>query len=112
MIFVLELAAEIFSQANKFSLNRLDIEKAAYYTRNGCVSPSLLVLALLYLERLKTCNPKYLTKVSPTELFLISLVSNYFKTVNKKGLKTFNEILSFFLNSGCRIKIFARQWRR
>ncbi|KAK6625074.1 hypothetical protein RUM43_005365 [Polyplax serrata] len=71
---VTELAAEIFSQTNKFSLNRLDIEEAARYTTDGCISPCLLVLALLYLERLRSSNPKYLTKVSPTELFLISLL--------------------------------------
>lgn len=76
MFSVIELAAEIFSETkSKFSLDYLDIEEAANLSHYACVSPCSLVLALLYLDRLKTSNPKYLAKVSPSELFLISLVS-------------------------------------
>ena len=75
----LELAAELFSEVkNGKSLERLDLEEAATMTRNACVSPCSLVLALLYLERLKSCNPDYLQRVAPSELFLVSMVNTNF----------------------------------
>lgn len=77
-----ELAAELFSEAQRGrSLDLLHYDKAAVVSRNTCASPCSLILALLYLERLKTYNPDYLKKVAPSELFLISLVfeSNRFK---------------------------------
>jgi hypothetical protein len=74
-IFVSELAAELFSEVkSRHSLERLDLEEAAAMSRNACVSPCSLVLALLYLERLKTCNSDYLQRVAPSELFLVSMV--------------------------------------
>ncbi|KAJ8680032.1 hypothetical protein QAD02_015819 [Eretmocerus hayati] len=72
---VTELAAEIFTGVkNGRTLERLDVEEASRISRNACVSPCSLVLALLYLERLKDCNPEYLQKVAPSELFLVSLM--------------------------------------
>ncbi|XP_069686078.1 protein CNPPD1 [Periplaneta americana] len=72
---VSELAAELFSEVkNGQSLERLDLEEAAAMSRSACVSPCSLVLALLYLERLKTCNPEYLQRVAPSELFLVSMM--------------------------------------
>lgn len=55
-------------------LNRLDVGRAAELTKETCASPTSLVLALLYLDRLRTSNPKYLTTVSSTDLFLVSLM--------------------------------------
>ncbi|XP_058797885.1 protein CNPPD1 [Phymastichus coffea] len=72
---VTELAAEIFTEVkNGQTLERLDVEEASQISRNACVSPCSLVLALLYLERLKDCNPEYLKRVAPSELFLVSLM--------------------------------------
>jgi hypothetical protein len=72
---VSELAAELFSEVKSgHSLERLDLEEAAALSRNACVSPCSLVLAVLYLERLKTCNPDYLQRVAPSELFLVSMM--------------------------------------
>ncbi|KAL7293114.1 hypothetical protein TKK_0013267 [Trichogramma kaykai] len=72
---VTELAAEIFTEVkNGQTLERLDVEEASQISRNACVSPCSLVVALLYLERLKDCNPEYLQKVAPSELFLVSLM--------------------------------------
>lgn len=74
-LFVLELAAELFSEVKKeCSLDRLHVDQAAEISRNTCVSPCSLVLALLYLERLKTCNSEYVEKVAPSDLFLVSMV--------------------------------------
>ncbi|XP_022124375.1 uncharacterized protein LOC110999568 isoform X2 [Pieris rapae] len=61
------------------SVRRLHADQAASIARSACVSPCALVLAILYLERLKLCNPDYLTATSPADLFLVSLmVSNKF----------------------------------
>lgn len=77
--FVAELAVELFSEIKSgYSLERLDLEEAAAMSRNACVSPCSLVLALLYLERLKTCNPDYLQRVAPSELFFVSMVKSDF----------------------------------
>lgn len=72
---VTELAAELFTEVKgDYTLERLDVEEASKISRNACVSPCSLVLALLYLERLKDCNPQYLQQVAPSELFLVSLM--------------------------------------
>ncbi|XP_076232755.1 protein CNPPD1 [Calliopsis andreniformis] len=72
---VTELAAELFTEVKSGrTLERLDVEEASRISRNACVSPCSLVLALLYLERLKDCNPEYLQRVAPSELFLVTLM--------------------------------------
>ncbi|KOC59606.1 Protein CNPPD1 [Habropoda laboriosa] len=72
---VTELAAELFTEVKSgHTLERLDVEEASRISRNACVSPCSLVLALLYLERLKDCNPEYIQRVAPSELFLVSLM--------------------------------------
>lgn len=67
------MAAELFTGVNH-TLERLDVEEASKISRNACVSPCSLILALLYLEKLKDCNPEYLQQVAPSKLFLVSLV--------------------------------------
>ncbi|XP_029160659.1 uncharacterized protein LOC114932552 [Nylanderia fulva] len=72
---VTELAAELFTEVKSgHTLEKLDVEEASKISRNACVSPCSLVLALLYIERLKNCNPEYLQQVAPSELFLVSLM--------------------------------------
>ncbi|CAG9772279.1 unnamed protein product [Ceutorhynchus assimilis] len=72
---VTELAVEIFSEAQRGkSLNRLQLNTAARISRNACVSPCSLVLAMLYFERLKKCNVDYLERTMPADLFLVSLM--------------------------------------
>lgn len=72
---VTELAAELFSEAQRGkSLNRLHLDTASEISRNACVSPCSLILAILYLEKLKICNPEYLERISPSDLFLVSLM--------------------------------------
>lgn len=74
-MFILELASDLFSEFQQGqSLNLLYCDDVADISRKACVSPCSLVLALLYLERLKQCNVEYLRCVDPSKLFLISLV--------------------------------------
>ncbi|XP_023941113.2 protein CNPPD1 [Bicyclus anynana] len=77
---VTEISCEMWSDAQRGrSLRRLHADAAARIARSACVSPCALVLAVLYLERLKRCNADYLTAAAPDHLFLISLmVSNKF----------------------------------
>ncbi|CAK1582378.1 unnamed protein product [Parnassius mnemosyne] len=77
---VTEISCEMWSEWQRGrSLRRLRADAAAGISRGACVSPCALVLAILYLERLKTCNGDYLTAAEPADLFLVSLmVSNKF----------------------------------
>ncbi|XP_063973543.1 protein CNPPD1 [Diachasmimorpha longicaudata] len=89
---VTEFAAELFSEVkNGCTLERLDAEEASRISRNACVSPCSFVLALLYLERLKDCNPEYLYTVAPSELFLVSLmIASKFLNDNGEEDEVFN----------------------
>merc|ERR1712004_658604 len=49
-------------------LGRLDMARAADISRQACAGPNSLVLALLYLERLRRRNPDYLSTVSSADL--------------------------------------------
>ncbi|CAH1397651.1 unnamed protein product [Nezara viridula] len=70
-----ELAVELYSEVKMGrSLERLRIEDASDISRNACISPCSLVLAVIYLEQLKSTNPVYVDRVAPSELFLISLM--------------------------------------
>jgi len=55
-------------------LGRLSMSRAADMTKQACAGPNSLVVALLYLERLRKRNPEYLTTVSSADLFLVSLL--------------------------------------
>jgi len=55
-------------------LDRLDVSRAAEITRETCASPTSLVLAFMYLDRLRSSNTKYLSTISSTDLFLVSLM--------------------------------------
>jgi len=59
---------------DKRQQERLDVQRAAQVSRETCASPTSLVLALLYLERLRGSNPGYLNSVSSADLFLVSLM--------------------------------------
>lgn len=73
------LAVDTFSKyARTDTLEFLDIDMAAEIGRHACVSPTALVFALVYLERLSVNNPGYLKTIKPSELFVVSLVSNNF----------------------------------
>merc|ERR1719242_584574 len=73
-----QLAVETFTNvgldALGDSLGRLDVARAGEMTRTACVGPNSLVLALLYLDRLRRNNPDYLTSISSADLFLVSMM--------------------------------------
>merc|ERR1719209_2878992 len=73
-----QLAVEQFTSCGLDALGeklgRLDAARAGDITRNACAGPNSLVLALLYLEKLRRRNPDYLTTISSADLFLVSLM--------------------------------------
>lgn len=74
------------------NLGRLDVGRASDISRNACASPTSLVLALLYLDRLRRNNPDYLNTITSTDLFLVSLlVANKFLHDDGEEDEVFND---------------------
>ena len=55
-------------------LEVLDLNYASSLSEKACISPCSIVVALIYMERLKKKNPEYIKTTSPTDLFLISML--------------------------------------
>ena len=55
-------------------LEKLCLDFAANLSRETCLTPCSLVLALIYLERLCIKNPNYVSSIPSSKLFLISVV--------------------------------------
>lgn len=74
-----EYAADLFSETHKgYSLNRLHqvtVDKLE-------VGPCSMIMALIYLDRLNATDPKYVRQMTPTELFLLSIVSTFWIVFN------------------------------
>lgn len=77
-LFIVLAVNTFASTARKDTLEFLDVEMAAEIGRNACVSPTALIMALIYLERLSGHNPGYLNSIKPSELFVVSLVNTVF----------------------------------
>jgi len=69
-----QLAVEQFADVGLTKLARLDMARAADMSREACAGPTSLVLALIYLDRLKKQNPQYLKTISSADLFLVSMM--------------------------------------
>lgn len=55
-------------------LEILDMTYASSVSRSASISPCSMVLALIYMERLKQQNPEYLLSASSCDLFLVSMM--------------------------------------
>nr|SVE74182.1 EOG090X069C [Daphnia barbata] len=55
-------------------LEKLCFEYAAELSREACLSPCSLVVALIYLERLCQSNPNFVSSLPSSKLFLISVM--------------------------------------
>ncbi|TRY61308.1 hypothetical protein TCAL_01451 [Tigriopus californicus] len=70
-----ELCVEEFGRDHpQAGLNRLCLQRAAEITSVTSPTPTALLLALLYLDRLRQKNPGYLHRISATDLFLVSMM--------------------------------------
>lgn len=59
-------------------------QTACLCLREACISPCAMMLALVYIERLRHRNPEYLQKISSSDLFLISMVCVWASDVTLK----------------------------
>lgn len=73
-----EVTVQLFEKtvtSGSRGLDVFDMNFASSVSRQACISPTSIMLSMVYLERLKRKNPEYLRRVSPCDLFLVSIVS-------------------------------------
>lgn len=71
---VTDIAVEFFQKSAPSPIRKLHKKYAAHVAREACISPCAMMLALVYIERLRHRNPEYLQKISSSDLFLISMM--------------------------------------
>ncbi|XP_074520301.1 protein CNPPD1 [Halichoeres trimaculatus] len=112
---VTDIAVEIFQKSAPSPIRKLQKKYAAHVSREACISPCAMMLALVYIERLRHRNPEYLQKISSSDLFLISMMvaSKYlydegeeeevfndeWGAAGKLDVKTINNLEMNFLNA-------------
>ncbi|XP_063323362.1 protein CNPPD1 [Pelmatolapia mariae] len=112
---VTDIAVEIFQKSAPSPIRKLQKKYAAHVAREACISPCAMMLALVYIERLRHRNPEYLQKISSSDLFLISMMvaSKYlydegeeeevfndeWGAAGKLDVKTVNNLEMNFLNA-------------
>ncbi|KAE8581400.1 hypothetical protein XENTR_v10024776 [Xenopus tropicalis] len=70
---VTDIAVELLQKAAPSPIRRLQKKYAAHVSREACISPCSMMLALIYIERIRNRNPEYLQHISSSDLFLISM---------------------------------------
>ncbi|XP_068960558.1 protein CNPPD1 [Petaurus breviceps papuanus] len=71
---VADIAVELLQKAAPSPIRRLQKKYVSHVSREACISPCAMMLALVYIERLRHRNPDYLQHVSSSDLFLISMM--------------------------------------
>jgi len=71
-IQVSELCVNSFRSFAPKNESKLGLRVATRLTRNSCLSPSVVMMALIYLKRLREQDPSYLNRVSSSDLFVVS----------------------------------------
>lgn len=71
---VADIAVELLQKAAPSPIRRLQKKYVAHVSREACISPCAMMLALVYIERLRHRNPDYLQHMSSSDLFLISMM--------------------------------------
>lgn len=67
-------AVESFRRLVPTNSGKIGPYYASRVSRNACISPCSLLLALIYVERISKSNPSYLHSASSSEIFLISML--------------------------------------
>lgn len=107
--------SKVYSETHRnYSLNNLDLDTISKIRQQ---TPCNLILALIYLERLNALDPQFVKLVSPSELFLVILVSSMTFKWNQAISETvsqstdgFNEVLQRSRRAGRVCKCLG--WRR
>ncbi|XP_069472974.1 protein CNPPD1 [Ambystoma mexicanum] len=71
---VADIAVELLQKTAPSPIRRLQKQYASHVSREACISPCSMMLALVYIERLRHRNPEYLQQISSSDLFLISMM--------------------------------------
>lgn len=67
--------ANMFDQTQKnYSLKTLQLDQISRIRQQ---TPCTLILSMIYLERLNKLDPNFVKLISPSELFLVTLVSRF-----------------------------------
>lgn len=73
-----EAVVDLMENALKLKHNQkmddFNLNYASTVSEKACISPCSVVLAVIYMDRLKRKNPDYLRSVSPCDLFLVSML--------------------------------------
>uniref|UniRef100_A0A672LQB7 Protein CNPPD1 n=1 Tax=Sinocyclocheilus grahami TaxID=75366 RepID=A0A672LQB7_SINGR len=69
-----DIAVELLQKSAPSPIRKLHKKYAAHMAREACISPCAMMLALIYIERLRHRNPEYLQQISSSDLFLISMM--------------------------------------
>ncbi|KAL8576614.1 hypothetical protein ACOMHN_025089 [Nucella lapillus] len=69
-----ELAVEYFQDLAPRKLDYVDLESVSAVTSQGSVSPSSVAMSMVYAKRLQRKRPEYVTKMSSSDLFIISMM--------------------------------------
>ncbi|KFM74391.1 Protein CNPPD1, partial [Stegodyphus mimosarum] len=93
------LALELFSKAvPNYGLDILDMDYVSTASKAAHISPCAMILALIYLDRLQRNNSEYLETVSPSGLFVVTmLVASKFLFENDEDIVT-NQMWAEALN--------------
>ncbi|UYV60388.1 CNPPD1 [Cordylochernes scorpioides] len=69
------IVVEFFNQAAaNEDLKKLDLNYVTSVSKGSYITPCSIVLGMMYVEQLLHNNPDYLHKISPNELFLVSMM--------------------------------------
>ncbi|XP_009987676.1 PREDICTED: protein CNPPD1, partial [Tauraco erythrolophus] len=68
------IAVELLQKVAPSPIRRLQKKYVSHVSREACISPCSMMLALVYIERLRHRNPEYLQQISSSDLFLISMM--------------------------------------
>ncbi|XP_030211036.1 protein CNPPD1 [Gadus morhua] len=71
---VTDIAVEFLQKSAPSPIRKLHKKYASHVAREACISPCAMMLALIYIERLRHRNPEYLQNISSSDLFLISMM--------------------------------------
>ncbi|XP_060119276.1 protein CNPPD1 [Heteronotia binoei] len=71
---VADIAVELLQKAAPSPIRKLQKKYVSHVSREACISPCSMMLALVYIERLRHRNPEYLQQISSSDLFLISMM--------------------------------------
>ncbi|XP_025047323.1 protein CNPPD1 [Alligator sinensis] len=69
-----DIAVELLQKVAPSPIRRLQKKYVSHVSREACISPCSMMLALVYIERLRHRNPEYLQQISSSDLFLISMM--------------------------------------